>query len=41
VEFRAVLKRVGFSDFRSNAQDDAEAYTMPDAANRLRMRHDE
>lgn len=31
------LKRVGLSDFRSNAQDDAEAYAMRDAAERLRM----
>ena len=26
------LKRVGFAEFRSNAQDDAEAYAMRDAA---------
>jgi dissimilatory sulfite reductase (desulfoviridin) alpha/beta subunit len=25
------IKRVGFSDFRGNAQDDAEAYAMRDA----------
>lgn len=30
------LKRVGFSDFRSNAQDDNEAYGMRDAADRVR-----
>ena len=30
------LKRVGFSDFRANAQDDAEAYAMRDAADRVR-----
>lgn len=30
------LKRVGFSDFRANAQDDAEAYAMRDAAERVR-----
>jgi hypothetical protein len=30
------LKRVGFSDFRSNAQDDDEAYAMRDAAARVR-----
>jgi len=29
------LKRVGFSDFRTNAQDDAEAYAMRDAADRV------
>ena len=26
------LKRVGFTDFRSNAQDDDEAYAMDEAA---------
>ena len=31
------LKRVGFSDFRSNAQDDDEAYAMRDAADRVRV----
>jgi hypothetical protein len=31
------LKRVGLSDFRSHAQDDAEAYAMRDAAEHLRM----
>ncbi len=31
------LKRVGFSDFRTNAQDDAEAYAMRDAADRVRV----
>lgn len=31
------LKRVGFSDFRANAQDDAEAYAMRDAADRIRV----
>lgn len=30
------LKRVRFSDFRANAQDDAEAYAMRDAAERVR-----
>jgi len=30
------LKRVGFSDFRTNAQDDDEAYAMRDAADRVR-----
>ena len=29
------LKRVGFSDFRTNAQDDDEAYAMRDAADRV------
>lgn len=29
------LKRVGFSDFRSNAQDNDEAYAMRDAADRV------
>jgi hypothetical protein len=29
------LKRVGFADFRSNAQDEAEAYAMRDAADRV------
>ena len=29
------LKRVGFSDFRTNAQDDEEAYAMRDAADRI------
>jgi hypothetical protein len=29
------FKRVGFSDFRTNAQDDAEAYGMRDAADRM------
>ena len=29
------LKRVGFSDFRSNAQNEEEAYAMRDAANRV------
>lgn len=31
------LKRVGFSDFRTNAQDDDEAYAMRDAADRVRV----
>ena len=31
------LKRVGFSDFRTNAQDDAEAYAMRDATDRVRV----
>lgn len=31
------LKRVGFSEFRTNAQDDAEAYAMRDAAARVRQ----
>ncbi|MGE0853596.1 MAG: hypothetical protein AB7O44_28950 [Hyphomicrobiaceae bacterium] len=31
------LKRVGFSDFRTNAQDDEEAYAMRDAADRVRV----
>jgi len=31
------LKRVGFSDFRTNAQDDEEAYAMRDAADRVRL----
>ena len=31
------LKRVGFSDFRSNAQDNDEAYAMRDAADRVRV----
>lgn len=30
------LKRVGFSEFRNNAQDNDEAYAMRDAAERLR-----
>jgi hypothetical protein len=30
------LKRAGFSDFRSNAQDDEEAYAMLYAAERVR-----
>ena len=30
------LKRVGFSDFRSNAVDDQEAYAMRDAADKVR-----
>ena len=30
------LKRVGFSDFRINAQDDPEAYNMQDAAGKVR-----
>lgn len=30
------LKRVGFSDFRTNAQDEQEAYAMRDAADRVR-----
>jgi hypothetical protein len=30
------LKRVGFSDFRKNAQDEDEAYVMQQAAARLR-----
>jgi len=30
------LKRAGFSDFRNNAQNDGEAYTMRDAADRVR-----
>jgi hypothetical protein len=29
------LKRLGVSDFRSKATDDAEAYAMQDAANRV------
>ena len=29
------FKRVGFSDFRTNAQDDTEAYAMRDAADRV------
>lgn len=29
------LKRVGFSDFRANAQDDDEAYAMRNAADRV------
>jgi hypothetical protein len=29
------LKRVGFSEFRGNAQDDDEAYAMRDAAARV------
>lgn len=29
------LKRVGFSDFRTNAQDDDEAYAMRNAADRV------
>lgn len=31
------LKRAGFSDFRTNAQDDDEAYAMRDAADRVRV----
>ena len=31
------LKRVGFTDFRSNAQDNDEAYAMRDAADRVRV----
>ncbi len=31
------LKRVGFSDFRGNAQDESEAYAMRDAADRVRV----
>ena len=31
------LKRVGFSDFRTSAQDEAEAYAMRDAADRVRV----
>ena len=30
------LKRVGFAEFRSNAQDDDEAYAMRDAAAQVR-----
>jgi dissimilatory sulfite reductase (desulfoviridin) alpha/beta subunit len=30
------VKRVGFSEFRQNAVDDAEAYTMRDAVDRVR-----
>ncbi len=30
-------KRVGFSDFRSNAQDDAEAYAMRDAMDKVAL----
>lgn len=30
------VKRVGFSEFRQNAIDDAEAYTMRDAVDRVR-----
>lgn len=30
------LKRAGFSDFRSCAVDDAEAYAMRDAAEKIR-----
>jgi hypothetical protein len=29
------LKRMGFSDFRSKAKFDEEAYTMQEAANRV------
>jgi hypothetical protein len=29
------LKRIGFSDFRSKAPDDPEAYAMQDAANQV------
>jgi hypothetical protein len=29
------LKRLGFSDFRSKATDDAEAYAKQDAANQV------
>jgi dissimilatory sulfite reductase (desulfoviridin) alpha/beta subunit len=29
------IKRVGFADFRGNAQDDAEAYAMRDALDRV------
>jgi hypothetical protein len=31
------LKRVGFSEFRTNAQNDNEAYAMRDAADRVRV----
>ena len=31
------LKRVGFADFRSNAQDNDEAYAMRDAADQVRV----
>jgi hypothetical protein len=31
------LKRVGFSDFRSLATSDADAYLMRDAADRVRV----
>jgi hypothetical protein len=34
--FAQFLKRMGFSDFRSNARNEAEAYAMRDAADRLR-----
>lgn len=30
------FKRVGFTDYRSNAIDDAEAYRMLDAAEKIR-----
>ena len=30
------FKRVGFSEFRANAQDDDEAYAMLDATERVR-----
>lgn len=31
------LKRVGFTEFRNNAQDDDEAYGMRDAADKVRQ----
>lgn len=31
------LKRVGFSEIRQNAVDDAEAYTMRDGLDRVRI----
>ena len=31
------LKRIGFADFRGNAQDDDEAYATRDAAARARL----
>jgi hypothetical protein len=34
-EFAQFLKRVGFSDFRSKARTDAEAYDMQSAGNRV------
>jgi hypothetical protein len=33
--FAEFLKRTGFSDFRSKARDDAEAYAMQEAANQV------
>jgi hypothetical protein len=34
--FAQFLKRVGFNDYRSNAADDDEAYTMIDAGEKIR-----